>query len=158
MIVVCPKCDIALILMEFDGVEVDYCSRCEGLWLDHGEIEQLLERTGGVKGDPLQEFVEADARTETGRSAYLCPRCDRGLKEVAGQGADGKELRLDRCPRNDGVWFDKNELLMLLKSLPASMLASGAIALLSEVLGCYADETSVSCVNTKVTTEGDSTV
>ncbi len=140
MIVVCPKCDVALILLEFKGVEVDYCPSCEGLWLDHGEIERLLERTGGVGTDCFQEFVEADVRSETGRPAYLCPRCDRALKEVVRRGADGEELRLDRCPGNDGVWFDKNELLLLLKSLPDSMSATGALALLSEVLGCYAVE------------------
>jgi Zn-finger nucleic acid-binding protein len=157
MIVVCPKCDIALILLEFNGVEVDYCPRCEGLWLDHGEIEQLIERTGGVAVDPLQEFVEAEGRSETGRSAYLCPRCDRALKEVARRGDDGEELRLDRCPRNDGVWFDKYELLLLLRSLPASMSATGAIALLTDVLGCYTVEAPASCEYINGKMEGDGT-
>lgn len=156
MIVVCPKCDIALILMEFHGVEVDYCPRCEGVWLDHGEIELLLERTGGVGADPFQDFLEAEVRPETGRAAYLCPRCDRALMEVARRGADGEELRLDRCPRNDGVWFDKNELLMLLKSLPASMSATGAIALLSDVLGCYTVEAPATCSIANENRKGDS--
>lgn len=138
MVVVCPKCDVALILLEFEGVEIDYCPRCEGLWLDHGEIDELLVRTGGQPGDVLYEFVECQkARSEVGRPDYLCPRCDRALKEVVRRGEGGEELRIDRCPRNDGIWFDKNELHLLLRSLPQSMLAQGAIALLSEVLGCY---------------------
>lgn len=138
VMVVCPKCDVALILLEFEGVEVDYCPRCEGLWLDHGEINELLVRTGGQPGDVLYDFVECEqARSEVGRPAYLCPRCDRPLKEVVRQGAGGGELRIDRCPANDGVWFDKNELHLLLRSLPQQMLAQGAVALLSEVLGCY---------------------
>jgi Zn-finger nucleic acid-binding protein len=141
MMVVCPKCDVALILLEFEGMEIDYCPRCEGLWLDRGEIDELLERTGGKRGDVLYDFVECQkARAETGRPTYLCPRCDRPLKEVVRRGAGGEELRIDRCPEDDGVWFDKNELHLLLRSLPKSMSAQGAVALMSEVLGCYTND------------------
>lgn len=137
MVVVCPKCDVALILLEFSGVEVDYCPRCEGIWLDSGELELLLERTGGSTADPLQDFMEDESRSETGRPAYLCPRCDRPLREVVRRASDGAELRLDRCPALDGIWFDKQELLQLLCCLPASMGAEGAIELLRDVLGDY---------------------
>lgn len=137
MVVVCPKCDVALILLEFSGVEVDYCPRCEGLWLDSGEIEYILERTGGNPGDVLYEFVEAKGRSESGRKAHLCPRCDRAMNEIVRRDADGSELIIDRCPAYDGLWFDKFELQMLLHTLPDTMSAQGAIALLSDVLGAY---------------------
>lgn len=137
MMAVCPKCDVALILLEFSEVEIDYCPRCEGLWLDQGEIQQLLERTGGRPHDPLIDFIDDPARAEVGRPAYLCPRCDRPLKEIVRRAQENHELRIDRCPRGDGIWFDKNELHLLLRSLPLELSAHGAVALLSEVLGCY---------------------
>ena len=37
----CPKCGIRLDEMLFDGVRVDKCSGCEGLWLDRGELESI---------------------------------------------------------------------------------------------------------------------
>jgi Zn-finger nucleic acid-binding protein len=42
----CPSCaDTALLLSERQGVEIDYCPRCRGVWLDRGELDKLIERS-----------------------------------------------------------------------------------------------------------------
>ena len=41
----CPTCVRALLVMsERQGVEIDYCPQCRGVWLDRGELDKLLER------------------------------------------------------------------------------------------------------------------
>jgi uncharacterized protein len=41
----CPTCTNALLVMsERQGVEIDYCPQCRGVWLDRGELDKLLER------------------------------------------------------------------------------------------------------------------
>ncbi|HKP86879.1 MAG TPA: zf-TFIIB domain-containing protein [Blastocatellia bacterium] len=40
----CPKCDGTLVEINHDGVLVDRCDKCEGVWLDKGELERLTER------------------------------------------------------------------------------------------------------------------
>ncbi len=41
----CPTCpDAVLVLSERQGVEIDYCPQCRGVWLDRGELDKLLER------------------------------------------------------------------------------------------------------------------
>lgn len=41
----CPNCPSAtLIMAERQGVEIDYCPSCRGIWLDRGELDKLLER------------------------------------------------------------------------------------------------------------------
>ena len=45
MIPVCPKCDVGLFILRFKSVELDYCERCRGVWLDGGELE-AIERKG----------------------------------------------------------------------------------------------------------------
>ncbi len=41
----CPCCkDVGLTLSERQGVEIDYCPQCRGVWLDRGELDKLLER------------------------------------------------------------------------------------------------------------------
>jgi hypothetical protein len=44
----CPKCGMELIEMDYQGIKVDKCSECEGVWLDAGELEAVakLEKTG----------------------------------------------------------------------------------------------------------------
>ena len=43
----CPRCDGTLSSKTFEGVEVDTCDKCGGVWLDSGELEQLTKRDAG---------------------------------------------------------------------------------------------------------------
>ena len=40
----CPKCGYAMNTSEIEGIEVDTCSLCDGIYFDHGELEELLMR------------------------------------------------------------------------------------------------------------------
>ncbi|MBF0313138.1 MAG: zf-TFIIB domain-containing protein [Oligoflexia bacterium] len=41
----CPKCpDLFLSMSERNGIEIDYCPQCRGIWLDRGELDKLLEK------------------------------------------------------------------------------------------------------------------
>lgn len=42
----CPACpDATLAMTERQGVEIDYCPNCRGVWLDRGELDKLIERS-----------------------------------------------------------------------------------------------------------------
>jgi len=34
------------------GIEIDYCPQCRGVWLDRGELDKLIERSGAQPGAP----------------------------------------------------------------------------------------------------------
>lgn len=40
----CPKCDGALIEITHEGVQIDRCNKCNGVWLDAGELERLTSQ------------------------------------------------------------------------------------------------------------------
>ncbi len=40
----CPKCNVILLLTERQGVEIDYCPECRGVWLDRGELDKVIEK------------------------------------------------------------------------------------------------------------------
>lgn len=41
----CPSCsDTTLVMTDRQGVEIDYCPACRGVWLDRGELDKLLDR------------------------------------------------------------------------------------------------------------------
>ena len=42
----CPLCgETDLVLAERQGVEIDYCPKCRGVWLDPGELDKIVERS-----------------------------------------------------------------------------------------------------------------
>ena len=41
----CPTCaDSTLVMSDRQGIEIDYCPQCRGVWLDRGELDKLIER------------------------------------------------------------------------------------------------------------------
>ncbi len=41
----CPICNVTLQLAERQGVEIDFCPKCRGVWLDRGELDKIIERS-----------------------------------------------------------------------------------------------------------------
>jgi Zn-finger nucleic acid-binding protein len=41
----CPVCDVELKMADRQGVEIDYCPKCRGVWLDRGELDKIIERS-----------------------------------------------------------------------------------------------------------------
>ncbi|HLL29895.1 MAG TPA: zf-TFIIB domain-containing protein [Allosphingosinicella sp.] len=40
----CPHCSVPLVMSERQGIEIDYCPTCRGIWLDRGELDKIIER------------------------------------------------------------------------------------------------------------------
>jgi uncharacterized protein len=61
----CPACvSESLVMSERQGIEIDYCSKCRGVWLDRGELDKIIERSVG--GEPARD-TERDQRGYSGR-------------------------------------------------------------------------------------------
>ena len=97
-----------MIVLEYASVEVDYCTSCEGVWLDAGEIELLF-------GDALQcdDFLNGGhPRPAQKEKPRRCPICRKKMAKAITRGES--PITYDRCIRNDGLWFDKGELAEVL--------------------------------------------
>ena len=47
----CPVClTVALTMSERQGIEIDYCPQCRGVWLDRGELDKIIERAQAPMG------------------------------------------------------------------------------------------------------------
>ena len=44
----CPIDSVDLVMSERQGVEIDYCPTCRGVWLDRGELDKILDRAADV--------------------------------------------------------------------------------------------------------------
>lgn len=55
----CPSDGTTLLMSERQGVEVDYCPQCRGIWLDRGELDKILERMlAENRPDPGPQYTE----------------------------------------------------------------------------------------------------
>lgn len=41
----CPNCNVALVMADRNGIEIDYCPECRGIWLDRGELDKVIDRS-----------------------------------------------------------------------------------------------------------------
>jgi Zn-finger nucleic acid-binding protein len=111
----CVKCNSILDRATFQGLDVDLCPKCGGLWLDRGEItraaklpEQELSRLRGLltgaKGPP-------PVPTE---NVAHCPACPGNLAEVLLGG-----VHVDYCNKCHGIFLDRGELTAAVEAVRA---------------------------------------
>lgn len=58
----CPICKVPLIMADKQGIEIDYCPTCRGIWLDRGELEKLIERSTQPYPSQQGNFYSEDNR------------------------------------------------------------------------------------------------
>jgi Zn-finger nucleic acid-binding protein len=60
----CPVCKVPLVMSDRQGVEIDYCPQCRGVWLDRGELDKIIERSAAHDaGAPPQAAPISQAPT-----------------------------------------------------------------------------------------------
>ena len=83
----CPTCtDTALVMSDRQGVEIDYCPKCRGVWLDRGELDKLIERSAAMTSAPADS---AASRSQPGfvDSDYEHGRSGRGHRKKSWLGS-----------------------------------------------------------------------
>ena len=104
----CPKCQAAT-LAEFtvEGVAVDRCSTCGGIWFDAQELGQLLAEDARQVAELRQGGNDARLDDKQGR----CPRDSAQLLRM--YSAIDRSVTLDACADCHGIWLDGGEFAKL---------------------------------------------
>ena len=55
----CPVDNETLVMADRNGVEIDYCPKCRGVWLDRGELDKIIERVGTPAAAPAAQPAPA---------------------------------------------------------------------------------------------------
>ncbi len=66
----CPKCYEPLRIADRQGIEVDFCPDCRGVWLDRGELDKIIERTLNYAGPRNDRYHEPDESRFHSKSDY----------------------------------------------------------------------------------------
>jgi len=68
----CPTCpETKLVMSERQGVEIDYCPECRGVWLDRGELDKLIEKsTLAQSSQPVRPHDYGDSKDDYRKEQY----------------------------------------------------------------------------------------
>jgi Zn-finger nucleic acid-binding protein len=117
----CPIDKSIMMAVEHRKIELDYCIKCSGVWLDSGELELLIAvlRSEGAK------LSDADMLSQpAGQGKRRCPICGRKMGKVW-LGKEPKVL-IDSCPLGDGFWFDHGELQRVIQNMDMTVTPASA--------------------------------
>ncbi len=100
----CPKCRKQEMESEtYEGVEVERCPACKGLYLDRGELLKLIREEQGNVADKLKFSPTSDMMDAL---PAHCPRCEQDMIAAAAPGG----VSVNLCQRCAAIFLDQGEL------------------------------------------------
>ena len=96
----CPRCRVSCVERAQEGVTVDICPDCSGIFLDESEFDQLVAmRFAGTPLESLFAFMSAQVE-----DPIDCAACGAAMDQLQYEG-----IEIDRCPECAAIWIDGHE-------------------------------------------------
>jgi uncharacterized protein len=93
----CPVDNETLVMADRGGVEIDYCPKCRGVWLDRGELDKIIDRSlGGPAAAPAptpQQAAQQHAAAHPAPVYQPEPRAPQGYREDGRRRDDDDDYR-----------------------------------------------------------------
>lgn len=102
----CPKCNMDMTSMAYQGVMVDRCGSCHGILVEKGELEVVLDKKLATAFDVGS--VKEDTSDANSKPAH-CYRCDAAMMTIEG----AAKVQFDWCDACGAMFFDKGELKII---------------------------------------------
>jgi uncharacterized protein len=96
----CPKDGTDLVKKKRDGVDMEYCQSCGGMWLTRQELNQLEDDVFDLGDENKGTLVASPTETTLG-----CPECSKPMERFEYRFYD---LEMDFCGDGHGFWLDKD--------------------------------------------------
>jgi Zn-finger nucleic acid-binding protein len=100
----CPKCNAGMETVRFEGIEVERCAVCHGLWFELLEHEDLKALKGS---EAIDDGLRSVGRNFDAVPALRCPACGAGMVRMVD--ARHPHLWYESCSSCYGVFFDAGE-------------------------------------------------
>lgn len=66
----CPVDNTELLMADRYGIEIDYCPKCRGVWLDRGELDKIIDRVAGPDEANEGDYPQEGDKPEGGSGRY----------------------------------------------------------------------------------------
>lgn len=114
----CPDCNIALDARDFQGITIDACPKCAGIFFDDGEVAAIKAK-GLDAMDELEKAVVPQVTTEAAQGKFRrCSNCGSAMDKF--RYMYHSDVVLDQCERCGGIWVQDGELGRMREVLAAS--------------------------------------
>lgn len=97
----CPNCDAQLVSTRRDGVAMEMCPACKGMWLTPQELTQLEDEKFDFGDDEKGSLM-----FESSEDNRKCPECGKPMKSFQYRLYD---LQMDFCGEGHGYWLEADE-------------------------------------------------
>jgi Zn-finger nucleic acid-binding protein len=97
----CPECNAELAQGKRDGVQMEVCPSCKGMWLTPQELTQLEDKVFDFGDDEKGSLMLGSTPT-----TLKCPQCAKPMSRFEYRLYD---LEMDFCPDQHGYWLDADE-------------------------------------------------
>jgi len=108
----CPYCKEKLVEKEYEGVPIDVCLKCGGVWLDKDELYEIIKRREAKFSEEEKKSVDPEKPIQGTQAELIpeinCPICGALMNRFTYAATSG--VVIDRCPQGHGVWLDNGEL------------------------------------------------
>ena len=100
----CPKCDSVMEEVTFNGVTVDRCMQCKGIWFQGIEHKELKRLKGS---EAIDVGASSLGREYDGLKDVKCPECETVMITMPDKFQP--HIHYEACPKGHGVYFDAGE-------------------------------------------------
>lgn len=115
----CPKCTQELFTFEIDGIELEQCKNCEGIWFDKNELDQIKDKADSDLNWMDVELWKHPDKFKLGLNKYTCPKCGDKMEVLD---YDNTNIEINYCKSCEGVWLNKGGLQNLIDVLEEEIL------------------------------------
>ena len=127
----CPRCQSELETIEVDGIELESCPECGGLWFDQGELRRAKDLALPDLHWKEFEIWKHEHHFDATADGLACPRCRQPMVHLR---YHETEVEIDHCPACSGVWLGRGELEAIVLALQDESSSMSLPELLKETL------------------------
>lgn len=115
----CPNCKVELVQKNIQGVLIDECEQCEGLWFEESELRQVKDKIDADLNWMDFEILKHPEKFKPTAERTTCPSCHQAMHVLD---YDKTKVEIDYCSACKGVWLEKNELERIIEALEQEIL------------------------------------
>jgi Zn-finger nucleic acid-binding protein len=125
------KCDIEMHKKNIQGIEVDECEKCEGMWFDNDELRQIKDHVDSDLNWMDFDIWKHPEKFKAKTQRFDCPNCSNAMNVLD---YDETKVEIDYCSKCKGIWLEKDELQKIIASLEEELLTKSMSDYVKETL------------------------